>query len=129
MNVAQGTNVETYVNRYGDQFKFYPLEDGNIQWEGKFEHVRIGWPNDYTKAYKAYTTLGGDLPLQKFKNELHKLDSEIRKGFAHLVESDRNTIDMVDPSGGPYMYAGQKFMGKVIKRFVSNELGYVIEVE
>lgn len=44
MNVAQGTNVETYVNRYGDQFKFYPLEDGNIQWEGKFEHVRIGWP-------------------------------------------------------------------------------------
>jgi hypothetical protein len=37
-----------------------------------------------------------------------------------------DVIDMVDPSGGPYLTEGMKFMGKVIKEFKPNEEGYLI---
>ena len=43
------------TNRYGDKFTFTPQEDGTILWEGNFEYSRIGYPNDYTKAFFEYT--------------------------------------------------------------------------
>ena len=45
--------VEKYTNRHGDEFTFTLLEDGNIQWSGSFEYVRIGYPNNYDEAYDA----------------------------------------------------------------------------
>ena len=35
-------------------------------------------------------------------------------------------INMVDPSGGPYLTEGMKIMGKTIKEFKSNKEGYLI---
>jgi hypothetical protein len=31
-----------YTNRYGDVYTFTKQEDGNVLWEGKFEHMRAG---------------------------------------------------------------------------------------
>jgi hypothetical protein len=44
MNVKSKTTKQTMTNRYGDEFVFTLLEDGNIQWDGKFEYVRVGYP-------------------------------------------------------------------------------------
>jgi hypothetical protein len=46
-----------------------------------------------------------------------------------MVVSDRDTIDMVDPSGGPYLSEGMKMLGKTIKEFKSNDKGYLIITE
>lgn len=123
-----------YKNRYGDIFTFSKTEDGDILWEGNFEWCRCGWPNVYDEAFDRYTEDGGDLSLEKFKDAVHKAeyDSEgnylgmsgISKLYAHLIYSDRNKIDMVDPSGGPYLNEGQdmgvfdnSFKGMKIEKF------------
>jgi hypothetical protein len=43
-----------------------------------------------------------------------------------MVKSKMGVIDMVDPSGGPYLTAGMEIMGRVIKEFKSNKEGYLI---
>ena len=136
MKVTSKITKETMTNRYGDEFVFTLLEDGNIQWEGKFEWCRYGWPNDYTDAYRAYTTNGGLMELKEFKEEVHRsiYDEEgnyigpcdIAKVYGLLVTSKRDVINMVDPSGGPYLTEGMKMLGKTIKEFKSNEKGYLI---
>lgn len=128
--------VENYKNRYGDEFTFTVLEDGNIQWDGKFEYSRFGFPNDYTDAYRAYTTNGGLMGLKEFKEEVHRSiydendnyvgPCDISRVYGPMVKSKRDIINMVDPSGGPYLSEGMKFMGKTIKEFKSNETGYLI---
>ena len=138
MEMAVKNNVknETFFNRYGEKFIFILNEDGNIQWNGKFEYCRYGFPNDYTKAYKAYLTFGGDMILEDFKEEVHRSiydendnyvgPCDIARVYGPMVESKKDVIDMVDPSGGPYLTAGMKIMGKVIKEFKPNEEGYLI---
>ena len=136
MNITSKITKETMTNRYGDQFVFTLLEDGNIQWDGKFEYCRFGYPNDYTKAYKAYITLGGLLSFTKFKEEVHHYiydendkyvgPSDIARVYGPMVKSKTDVIDMVDPSGGPYMNSGTELMGKTIKEFKSNKDGYLI---
>ena len=136
MEVKNNTKNETFTNRYGDKFIFILNEDGNIQWNGKFEYCRYGFPNDYTKAYKAYLTFGGDMILEDFKKEVHRSiydendnyvgPCDIARVYGPMVESKKDVIDMVDPSGGPYLTAGMKIMGKVIKEFKPNEEGYLI---
>lgn len=37
----QTMSKETIRNRYGDEFTFTLLEDGNIQWEGNFDYHRV----------------------------------------------------------------------------------------
>ena len=128
--------LEKYKNRYGDEFVFTLLEDGNIQWEGKFEYTRFGFPNDYTTAYQTYTTNGGLMGLEEFKEEVHRSiydeegnyvgPGEIAKKYQHLVTTKTGIINMVDPSGGPYLTEDMEFMGKTIKEFKSNETGYLI---
>ena len=128
--------VENYKNRYGDEFTFTLLEDGNIQWDGKFEYSRFGFPNDYTDAYRAYTTNGGLMGLKQFKEEVHLSiydendnyvgPSDIMRVYGPMVKSKRDVINMVDPSGGPYLKEDMKLMGKTIKEFKSNETGYLI---
>lgn len=130
---------KTMTNRYGDEFTFTLLDDGNIQWEGKFEYSRFGIPNDYTDAYRAYTTNGGLMGLKEFKEEVHRSVYDDNKNYVGLcdisrvygpmVKSKQDVINMVDPSGGPYLTDGMELMGKLIKEFKSNEKGYLIITE
>ena len=137
--------IKKILNRYGDEFKFTLLEDGNIQWEGNFEYCRFGFPNIYTEAYKKYLEEECPIPhdhclsLEQFKVEVHRQiydkddnwvgPCDIAKKYQEMVVSDRDTIDMVDPSGGPYLSEGMKMLGKTIKEFKSNDKGYLIITE
>jgi hypothetical protein len=136
MNVESKIRKETMTNRYGDEFVFTLLEDGNIHWDGKFEYVRVGFPNDYTESYKAYTNLGGLMGFKEFKEEVHRSiydendnyvgPCDINRVYGPMVKSKKDVINMVDPSGGPYMNSGTELMGKTIKEFKSNKEGYLI---
>ena len=131
--------TETYTNRYGDEFTFKELEDGNIQWSGDFKYCRIGYPNDYTEAYLTYTTDGGTMSLSEFQEEVHRAEydengdyinmSDTSQVYGKLVKIVKDTIEMVDPSGGPYLTLGMEIMGKVIKEFKPNKDGYLIITE
>ena len=129
-----------YTNRYGDVFTFTKQENGNILWEGEFKHCRFGWPNVYKEAYQQYRKDGGDMHIEDFKKEVHHYDdvtfeySKISKKYRSLVYSDMNTIDMVYPSGGPYItegmdmkYISEEFKGRVVRSFVPIETGYLIQ--
>ena len=137
MKVESKITKETMTNRYGDQFVFTLLEDGNIQWDGKFEYIRVGFPNDYTQAMFEYIRdTGNEMSLKKFKELVHESiydeegnyvgPGEIAKKYQHLVTSKMGIINMVDPSGGPYLTEDMEIMGKTIKEFKSNETGYLI---
>ena len=136
MKVTSKIRKETMTNRYGDEFVFTLLEDGNIQWDGKFEYVRVGFPNDYTESYKAYTNLGGLMGFKEFKEEVHRSiydendkyvgPCDINRVYGPMVKSKQDVINMVDPSGGPYLADGMEIMGKTIKEFKSNKEGYLI---
>jgi len=131
----------TYRNRYGAYYTFTKLEDGNVLWEGDFDHCRFGWPNVYKEAYEQYRKDGGDMHIEDFKEEVHKYDdvtfkpSEISEKYRLLVYSDMNTIDMVDPSGGPYLtsgldlgkFLGEKFENRIVHSFEVAETGYLIK--
>ena len=126
------------TNRYGDEFTFTLLEDGNIQWSGNFKYLRVGYPNDYTDAYGAYTTNGGLMELKEFKEEVHRHiydendrwvgPCDIARVYGPMVKS-KDAINMVDPSGGPYLTEGMELLGKTIKEFKSNKNGYLIITE
>jgi hypothetical protein len=128
--------VEKYTNRYGDKFTFTLLEDGNIQWGGNFEYVRTGYPNIYDEAYTAYQRDGGTLTLEEFKEQIHASiyddkkqylgQSEIGQKYSKLVYSNMDVMDMVDPSGGPYLSEGMKILDKEIQEFKWNKEGFLI---
>ena len=101
------------TNRYGDKFTFTPQEDGTILWEGNFEYCRFGHPNDYTKAFFEYTRdTGGGISLEQFRELVHAYDDEKEsyvledRKYSELVTSNTAIINMVDPSGGPYLASG-----------------------
>ncbi len=130
-------NNKKYKNRYGDVFTFTLTEDGNVLWEGDFGYSRMGFPNVYDTAYAKYQEDGGDMNIEQFKEEVHKYESdtdkpsEIGEKYRSLVHPDSNTINMVDPSGGPYLTSGMKFtlneeISGVIERFESVANGYKI---
>jgi hypothetical protein len=99
--------MTTYKNRYGDVFTFTKDDNHDILWEGNFEYCRFGMPNDYTKAYNAFVNGGGKLSFNEFKKAVHEWDDETNDyyypEYIRMVESLSNEIDMVDPSGGPYI--------------------------
>jgi hypothetical protein len=126
--------TETYKNRYGDIYTFTPTSDGNILWQGSFNHTRYAWPNDYTDAYNAYLEQGGTMPLNEFKKKVHEWDEEAKdyvmgRRFISLVTSDMSKIDMVDPSGGPYICTGMEWMGKIIVGIKPQDGGYLLEMQ
>ncbi len=102
-----------YRNRYGDEYTFTKQEDGTILWEGPFEHVRIGFPNVYKAAYQQFRKDGGQLNQHEFEEKVHEqiYDQDgnwLRKGpitedYGPMVFSDTDNMNMVDPSGGPYI--------------------------
>ena len=132
-----------YKNRYGDVFTFTKQENGDILWEGNFEHCRFGWPNVYKDAYQQYRKDGGQTNIDEFKREIHDgsfddnerwVPSQINKQYAKLVYSDTKNINMVDPSGGPYIHSGhdmgifdELFKDRIVRSFVPVETGYLIQ--
>ena len=100
-----------YKNRYGDVYTFTKQEDGIILWEGPFEHVRIGYPNVYKVAYQQYRKDGGQMNQYDFEEAVHEqiYDKDgnwikagpITEDYGPMVFSDTDSINMVDPSGGP----------------------------
>jgi hypothetical protein len=100
-----------YRNRYGDIFTFSKTEDGDLLWEGNFEFCRYGWPNVYDDAFKTYNEDGGDMSLEEFKDKVHEYNYDnstwtMDEKYRKLIYSDRNTIDMLDASGGPFISSG-----------------------
>jgi hypothetical protein len=125
---------ETYKNRYGDIYTFTPTSDGNILWEGSFSYTRFAWPNDYTDAYNTYLEQGGTMPLNEFKKKIHEWDEEKKdyvmdRDLVKLIKSDLSKIDMVDPSGGPYIGTGMEWMGKIVVGIKPQESGYLLVTE
>ena len=128
------------TNRYGDKFTFTPQEDGTILWEGNFEHCRFGCPNDYTKAFFEYTRdTGGGISLEQFRELVHAYDDEKKsyvledRKYSELVRSNTAIINMVDPSGGPYLASGmavesisEELTDMEIVRFEPTKEGYKI---
>ena len=124
------------TNRYGDEFTLTLQEDGTILWEGNFEYCRFGHPNDYTKAFFEYTRdTGGGISLEQFRDLVHAYDDvkesyvlEDRK-YAELITSNTAIINMVDPSGGPYLTTDMKveqLSPKKVDRFESVKEGWKI---
>jgi len=106
---------QTYVNRYRDQIVFEQEGDTILMSGYNPEYCRYGFPNIYTEAYKAYCDVVYEVPdgqpmsLDKFKEVVHEWRDGanwIMKLFGPLIKSDTDTIDMFDPSGGPYMSVG-----------------------
>jgi len=138
-----------YTNRYNDKFTFSKTEDGNILFEGEFKWMRCGWPNVYTEAYEAYcddTDTDERMTMGEFKEEVHKSihDSEgnyvsmspTSVKYAKLIYSNTNKIDMIDPSGGPYLYSGydmefisEEFEGMIIEEFKPINGNYLIVIK
>jgi hypothetical protein len=134
-----------HINRYNNKFTFTDQENGDVLWEGNFEYCRFGFPNVYTKAYSEYFNKECSVPHDhtlspaQFKEEVHRQiyddnnewvgPCRIAKEYAHLVESDKDTINMVDPSGGPYLNRGMKIHNKIIKEFKPQDGNYLIITE
>ena len=132
--------MKQHKNRYGDVFTFTKDENHDILWEGNFEWCRFGMPNDYTEAYKTYCEdMGNLLTMEEFKTAVHKYDDIKGKyilsdKYIRLVSSLKNEIDMVDPSGGPYISRGMPldsfgFKDYIVKDFERIDTGYKIITE
>ena len=130
---------KTYKNRYGDIFTYTEDENQDILWQGNFKWCRFGMPNDYTKAYEAYCNDVKDpMSLELFKKAVHEWDDEththLYPEYVKMVDSLKEEIDMVDPSGGPYISRGMRldtfgFKGYVVKDFKVMKSGYKIITE
>jgi hypothetical protein len=138
-----------YKNRYNDTFTFSKTEDGNILWEGNFEWVRMSYPNIYDDAYNTYlsdTDIDKQMTMSEFKEAIHeaifdenrvyKYMSVISQKYAKLISPDKNVIDSIDPSGGPYLCSSYdmgifdpSFKGMIIEEFKSVPEGYLIIIK
>lgn len=130
-----------YKNRYGDEFTFEKTDDGHIFMSGPFQYMRWGYPNDYTKAYNAYLHENKEnqslMSFNQFKDVVHQYDDKNQHytydRYLKLVETNKNIINMIDPSGGPYLCEGmdmgtfsEEFKGMTIKEFKGQPDGYKI---
>ncbi len=116
----------TYYNRYGDNIIFNTVDENEIHMSGyNPEWLRIGYENDYSKAYDAYRHHCNELTepdnlllvedvsanklremtLHEFKEALHSENPGNRNPFSEYRKLVHSTdkIHMVDPSGGPYI--------------------------
>lgn len=114
----------THYNRYKDTITF-AHENNTVTMTGHNpEWMRYGYANDYTDAYHIYLNQCKALTEPDYfylveDNNENKLRPMTYQEFAHevntnndytpylkYVTSDTDTIDMVDPSGGPYIQVG-----------------------
>ena len=131
------SNIVKYTNRYNDEFTFEVNERGNIDWKGNFEYCREGMPNDYSKAWEVFQKEYGGLDYKEFKASVHTYD-EVKKEYVFpdllpLITSKKDVINMVDPSGGPYLTEGTNMktfgIDGIIKEFKWQKDGYEIILE
>ena len=136
--------MAVYTNRYGDIFSFQLNEDNSIMWKGNFEYCRLGYPNDYKLAYQNYCRDSSELGISpmfidSFKEAVHEYNIEtssytpLAKRYGPMVKTITNQIDMVDPSGGPYINVGmsmglidEEFAGLIVQSIDSVEDGFMI---
>lgn len=105
-----------YFNRYNEKHIFTKINSKQILWEGDFFSVRMGYPNNYNNAYNAYLKNepphDHSLSFEEFTEAVHEYDRKLEeykplaKKYQHLVTSNRNIINMCDPSGGPHLKSG-----------------------
>lgn len=97
----------TYKNRYNDEIKFTQISDNQISMEGG-QFYRYGYANNYLDAYLKYCEdVNNPIDIKIFIDKLFEYDDETGydpefKPYQSLVRSTNN-INMVDPSGGPYL--------------------------
>ena len=128
----------TYYNRYRTEITFNHTKNQVVMsGKGLTEFMRYGWPNVYTKAYEKYVESARVdarlkenqiLTEEEFEEVLFVTKDEgsfesnaLLKIFGKYIYSDRETIDMVDPSGGPYLAVGNNlkhFFGDKIDRII-----------
>ena len=132
--------MSKFVNRYGDEFTFEENDNGNIEWKGNFKWCRTGMPNDYSKAWEYFNEVYGGLSFEDFKKDVHSYDEEkeayVFPDVVPLITSMTDVIDMVDPSGGPYVtvgssmgYFNEEWKGRIITDIVPKDGGYLIRTE
>ena len=120
-----------YHNRYKDKITF-EHKGKTVTMSGYSPYFRYSWPNKYDVAYDKYLEsavvdaklLGTQMLTQEeFEKALYidkGDDSNWHKNalyqlFGKYIYSDKDTIDMVDPSGGPYLTVGmnlKEFFGR-----------------
>lgn len=134
----------TYTNRYGDNIVFEQTEPNKIEMSGYDPHIRVGYENNYTEAYEVYRDFCMTLDepdmdflvddanankvrpftFKEFVDDIQEAYSTKTHPLYHFlqhVKSDRDCINMVDPSGGPYITLGMN-----IGRYFDNEIGIQI---
>jgi hypothetical protein len=119
-----------YHNRYRDKIIF-DHKGKTVTMSGYSPYYRYSWPNVYDTAYEKYVESAVvDAELQdsqimtqeEFEKALY-VDKDdtgwhnnaLYQLFGKYIYSDKDTIDMVDPSGGPYLTIGtnlKSFFGK-----------------
>ena len=119
-----------YHNRYNDKITF-DHKGKTVTMSGYSPYFRYSWPNKYDVAYTKYLASAYlDAKLEQSQmltqEEFEKVlyidkddtgwhNNALYKLFGKYIYSDRDTIDMVDPSGGPYLTVGtnlRMFFGK-----------------
>ena len=120
-----------YHNRYKDKITFNH-KGKTVTMSGYSPFFRYGWPNKYDKAYSRYLASAyidanlkdnQILTEEEFERALYIDKAEdynwhqnaLYQLFGKYIYSDKDTIDMVDPSGGPYLTRGmnlKQFFGK-----------------
>ena len=128
-----------YYNRYRTEITFNHTRNQVVMsGKGLTEFMRYGFPNVYDKAYDKYIDsalidaelkINQLLTLEEFKEALFVTKDEdsyesnvLLKLFGKYIYSDRETIDMVDPSGGPYITVGSN-----LKSFFGDKIDRVVE--
>jgi hypothetical protein len=110
-------NKTTYRNRYGDIITFEHIDNKVLMTGGTW--LRYGRPNVYDIAYQKYVesakvdaklaesqilTEEQFIELLHFRKDEDSYESpNLWTLFGRYVYSDTESIDMVDPSGGPYI--------------------------
>lgn len=119
-------NKVTYLNRYRDKIIFEHIGDEVIMTGGSW--FRYGYPNVYDDAYNRYVKSAlTDSKLQveqilsrkEFKEALYSdkednymwSDNALYRLFGKYIYSDMSAFEFVDPSGGPYISAGDNLKG------------------
>jgi hypothetical protein len=119
-----------YHNRYKDKITF-DHKGRTVTMSGYNSYFRYGFPNVYDKAYEKYVESAHVdaklesnqiLTQEEFEKVLFVTKDEdayesnaLYKLFGKYIYSDKDTIDMVDPSGGPYLTIGtnlKEFFGR-----------------
>jgi hypothetical protein len=132
--------MREYKNRYNDKFIFTEDNNHDILWKGNFEWCRFGMPNDYTRAYNAYCEdMGNLLTMEEFKTAVHRYDDIkdqyiLSDKYIRMVDCLKNEIEMIDPSGGPYISRGMSlssfgFKDYIVKDFKRIDTGYKMITE